>query len=181
MKRLLFAVALIAATAVPALADPTNDLKNAMLNLAKATSYHMEADIKGKTVDVDMMPPGKLHMTMGSSMEMIKIDSDMYLKMGGSWRKFNIPGMDQMTQMFTSRIESASHPASDMTVVDLGPKVVDGVPLHGYNVKSKAGDKEFGSTMYVDGGGMLVRIETPDNGVIRISKFNQPIAIVAPI
>lgn len=179
MKRLLLVLALVAATRFPVLADSTTDLKNAMLNLAKATSYHVTATVKGHEVDADMMPPAKIHVT-ASGMEMIKIDSEMYLKMGGSWRKFAIPGMDQMTQMFTGQLESAKHPATDMIVTDLGPKIVDGVPLHGYSVRSKS-DAHAASTMYIDGAGNIVRIEAPDGGVITISKFNAPMTIDAPV
>jgi hypothetical protein len=179
MKRLLFALALVAATAVPALADPTADLSHAMQNLGRATSYHIQFTAKGMSLDIDAMPPQKMHMT-GGPMEVVKIDNDTYVKMGETWRKFNIPGIEQMTGMYKTTIDAASHPTADMIVTDLGPKVVDGVPLHGYTWTDKEHPKAS-ATFYLDGGGNISRIQPTEGGVIRITKINAPMTIVAPI
>ena len=179
MKRLLFALALVVATAVPALADPTADLRNAMINFGKLTSYHMEATAKGYSIEMDMMPPARMHVT-AAGMEAIKIDGDMYVKMGETWRKFNFPGIEQMANLYKGAIDAASHPRTDMVVDDLGPKVVDGVPLHGYSVTDKDHPKA-GATLYLDGSGNIVRIVPAEGGMVKLSKFNAPMSIVAPI
>jgi hypothetical protein len=179
MKRLLLTLTLVAATVAPALADPKGDLMNAMMKVARATSYHVQTTDKGKSIDMDMMPPTKMHIMMGSTMEMIKIDSEMYVKVQGTWRKFSIPGMDAMVNMYKGNIDKYTHAADDTVVTDIGMKVVDGAPLHGYTMKNA--EAKTPVTIYIDGAGYPARMET-DNGLVMLfSKFNAPMSIDAPI
>jgi hypothetical protein len=179
MKRLLFALALVGATAAPALADPTADLSRAMMNLGAAKSYHVEVTAKGMSMEIDAMPPARMHMT-GGPMEVIKIDNDTYVKMGETWRKFNFPGIEQVAGMYKGAIDTASHPTADMVVTDLGPKNIDGIALHAYTMTDKEHPKAS-ATFYLDGGGNLARIQPTEGGIIKITKINVPVTIVAPI
>jgi hypothetical protein len=180
MKRLLCALALVAFTAAPALADPKSDLVSAMMQFQKASSFHIAATGYGKTIDMDMALPGKMHATMGG-MEAIKIDNTTWVKMGGQWRQFAIPGLDMMTGFVTHAVDVASGKAdsNDMLVTDLGTKSPDGSPLHAYQVTSKSG--KDATTLYLDNTGKLVRVDAPDNAIVRFSKFNAIDPIVPPM
>lgn len=179
MKRLLWTLALIAFSAAPALASPASDVQGAMIMLGTAKSYHVTFTAKGKTGDIDVVKPDKMHVVM-PPMEMVKIGDTSYMKMGGTWRKFTIPGMsEQITSMYEGAIHKVSSHADDVVVTDLGSKVVDGASLHAYVVKNK--DAKEPTTVYIDGRGEPARLETADGTVVRFSKINDPIAIDAPI
>jgi hypothetical protein len=169
MKRLLCALALVAFAAAPALADPKSDLVTAMLQFNKATSYHIAATGKGRTMEADMMLPSKMHVYVGP-MEMIKIDSTMWVKVNGSWQKLTMPGADQMTATLNNAAAIAHTAPDDLVVTDLGMKSPAGVPLHAYTVSNKAGNSP--STVYLDASGLLVRVESTDGTVVTFSKFN---------
>ena len=177
MKRLLCALALVAFAAAPALADPKSDLVAAMLQFSKVSSYHIMATGKGRSMEADFALPGKMHVYAGP-MEMIKIDSTMWMKMNGKWQQFNFPGADQMTAAFNNAIATTHTAPDDLTVTDLGMKSPDGTPLHAYSVNNKAGKSP--STIYLDASGMLVRVETEDGSVVTFSKFNAIPPIVPP-
>ena len=179
MKRMLCALALIAFSAAPALASPQSDVQGAMMTLGSAKSYHINFSSHGKTGDIDIVKPDKMHMIV-SPMEMIKIGNASYMKLGGSWRKFEIPGVsEQITGMYEGAIRNATSHADQLIVVDLGNKVVDGIPMHAYSLKNKETNEP--STVYLDSKGEPVRMETVHSTVIKFSKFNEPIAIDAPL
>jgi hypothetical protein len=178
MRRLLCALALVAFAAAPALADPKSDIMSAMITFGRATSYHMDITAKGHTMAGDIAPPNKMHMS-SAEFEMIKIDSTIWIKIGGSWRKMNFPGADQMTAAYTSALETAKSAPDDLIVTDLGMKVPasGGAPLHAYTVTNKAGKSP--STMFLDGS-TFVEADTTDGSSIRFSKFNVPVDISPP-
>jgi hypothetical protein len=184
VKRLLALVAMVAATTATVFADPTNDLKNAMINLSKATSFHVTASAQGHTMEGDIVRPNKMHITAGP-MEMINIDQTTYVKMGGTWREFTMPGMDRVmapinnVQAFAERAKSNPN----ISVSDLGMKTVDGVSYHAYLVKDGDGSGSA-TTVYVDGNGYPARVDVTDSKgtqSVLFSNFNGPITIVAPI
>jgi hypothetical protein len=179
MKRLLCALALVAVTTAPVLASPQSDVEGAMIGLGTAKSYHISVTGKGRTADIDMVKPGKMHLTAGP-MEMIKIDNTSYMKLNGTWQKFAIPGVsDQITSMYEGAIKNATSHPDELVVTDVGNTVVDGVPLHGYTVKTKNQATPF--TTYLDSKGLPVRMDAADGTVIHFSKINEPIAIDAPM
>jgi hypothetical protein len=180
MKRLLCALALVAFAAAPALADPKSDLISAMMQFQKVSSFHVSATDYGKTIELDMALPGKMHATMGG-MEAIKIDNTTWVKMGGSWHQYAIPMLDSMTGFVTHAVDVATGKSSpdDMLVTDLGTKSPDGSPLHAYMVTSKSG--KDATTLYVDNTSKLVRVDAPDGAIVRFSKFNAIDPIVPPM
>lgn len=177
MKRLLLALALVAASAGPALADPAGDVRSAMLEFAKLTSFHMSASSQGKTVEADFLPPGKAHFIM-PPLEVITIDGTVWAKINGTWQTFAFPGITQLTGTFSAAIDALRNPSADMTVTDLGEKTVDGTQLHAYGVTSTSGGTP--STVYIDANGRLVRAEGGSAGVVRFSRFNAPLEIDPP-
>jgi hypothetical protein len=177
MKRLLLAFALALTALAPALADPGSDVRGAMMALARATSFHISADAGGQQVEADFVPPEKAHFVAGP-VEVITISGTTWMKFGGSWRQFSIPGMDRLTGFVTGTIDTLRDPPEDMTVTDLGMKPADGVPLHAYAVASKSGG--YADTVYLDRSGTIARIDIPNSGSVRFSRYNAPVTIDPP-
>jgi len=175
VRRLLLAAARVAAGAAPALADPAAAVRSAMIAFAKLTSYHINVQAQGRTIDVDMVMPARTHIVTPGA-EVIAIDGTTWVKAGGSWRQITFPFMGQLTGMYQSALDALRNPSGDFVVTDLGTKNVDGETLHAYLVKSNGGD---GSTVYLDAKGALARVDTT-SGFVRFSKFNAPIAIDPP-
>jgi hypothetical protein len=177
MKRLLLALALALAAYAPALADPASDVRGAMLALAKATSFHISATAGGQDVEADFLPPAKAHFVAGP-VEVITVAGTTWVKLGGSWRQFTVPGMDRITGFVQGTIDTLRNPPDDLVVNDLGMKSVDGTTLHAYTVASKSGG--YTNTVYLDRSGLLARIDAPNASVVRFSKFNAPLTIDPP-
>ena len=185
MRRLGFVLVLIAATAAPAFADAAADaVKHNLLAFTKLTSYHMAVDTKGKTIDVDMVNPNKMHVTIGS-IEAIMLDDAMYVKPRGSWMKIPSAASGMAGAAFMGVVDRAKETVNqeNFAATDLGMKTVGGASLHAYLVKNKDASKP--ATMYFDAAGMLARIEIDgDKGgttAIVYSKYNAPMKIEAPI
>ncbi|HEV8020824.1 MAG TPA: hypothetical protein VGP41_06140 [Candidatus Lustribacter sp.] len=178
MKHFLATLALVAFAAAPALADPKSDLMAAMMQFGKASSYHMDVAGKGRTMEADVVLPNKMHMT-SAQFEMIKIDQTTWVKMGGKWQQFTMPGMEQIMGSVNSTL-ATTHPTDQMVVTDLGMKspASGGPPLHAYTVTNEAGKSP--STMFLDGG-RLVEVDNTDGTMVRFSKFNDPIDISPPM
>jgi len=173
MNRLFAAIGLVVATAAPALANANDDVKNAMTVLIKASSYHMDiAGAHGMLASADVENPGRSH-TYSPEAESIVVNGTMYMKMHGTWQK--LPG--NMGQMPSPADFTKSMAPNAFAATDLGPRLVGGVMLRAYNVTNT---KKQSSTIYLDGSGRPVRIES-DTTVIRISKFNAPMNIRAPL
>lgn len=180
MKRLLCALALVVFAAAPASADPKSDLMAAMIGFAKATTFHMEVSAKRGTLEADMALPGKMHVS-SAQFEMIKIDTTTWIKVGGQWRQFAMPGMEQMTGALTNAIAAAHYEnPDDLVVTDLGMKTpaAGGSPLHAYSVTNKAGKSP--ATIFLDGG-RLVEIDSADGNSVKFSKFDVPVDIQPPM
>ena len=179
MKRLLCALALVAFGAAPALADPKSDLMASMIGLGKASSYHVSVISKRGSIEGDIALPSKMHIT-SPQFEMIKIDQTTWVKIGGQWRQFALPGMEQITAGITGAIETARGKQDDLVVTDLGMKVPagGGGPMHAYSMTNKAGKSP--ATAFVDGG-TLTEIDNADGTAMKFSKFNVPVDISPPM
>ena len=179
MKRVICALALVVFAAAPALADPKSDLMAAMVGMSKATSYHMSISGRGRSMEADMALPGKMHM-VSAQFEMIKIDSTMWMKMGGKWQQLSMPGMaESMTGAVTQAIAMAHGSPDDMTVTDLGMKapLSGGPPMHAYSVTNKAGKSP--ATIFVENG-VLGEIDNTDGTSVKFTRYNQPVDIQPP-
>lgn len=177
MNRLLAVIALVAATTAPAFANANDDVKNAMIALARASSYHMEiATGQGMQMSADVENPGRFH-TYSPHAESIVVNGAMYMKMGGAWQKFPAAAMRGMPSPADfMKTMTAQH--NDYVATDLGMRLAGGTMLHAYKVTSAA--KGRTDTIYLDSSGKLARIEA-DASVIRFSKFNVPLNIHPPI
>lgn len=182
MHRLLASlafVALAALTALPGAADPATDaVRNAFVAFSHATSYHVNVQAQGKTVNGDVVPPDKYHFIVPPT-ELIVIGSYTYVKLNGAWRQFNAAGFAGFTAPL-DRVKAMTASPDSVKVTDLGMKTVDGQSLHAYSVLS-AGNNGA-STVYIDGGGLPVRVDSSSGEIVRFSQFNSPaITIVAPV
>jgi hypothetical protein len=177
MTRMVLALAFTLAAAAPALADPTADVKNAMIAFGNAKSFHVSAEAAGRNIEGDIVPPAKAHFIAGP-FEMITISGTTWVKTGGGWHQFTIPGMDRITVFVNGAIDTVRNPPADLVVTDLGTKTIDGATLHGYTISNKAGNSP--STIYLDGSGTLARVEANGGSVVRFSKFNAPLQIDPP-
>lgn len=183
MRRLILAASLAAAMAVPALADPAGDVRNAFLKFADASSYHIAvSSSRGPAGEGDFVKPDRMHMMMGPA-EMIALPDATYVKAGGNWMKLPRPMPNALgpTLDYVKGI-STGKPA-DLKVEDLGMKTVDGSSFHAYKVEPK--DAAV-STVYVNGDGYVARIDAVEKGngatsVVKFSNYNAAIKIEAPI
>ena len=174
--RLLLAASFIAlASVTSALADPTDDVRKALVNFANVTSYHMTFESKSQKGEADVVKPNKMHMVAGP-MEMITIADGTYVKVQGNWMKLPRP-MPQVQNAMFGYVHDLGAKPQDVTVEDLGSKTIDGAGYHAYKVTPNGGKP---STVYVDGSGLLARIVT-DTGSVTFSKFNAPVKIEAPV
>ncbi len=174
--RLIGTMVLAAATTLPALADASADLRNAVAATARERSYHMTmTSAASGTVEADMLYPGRLHMIMKKmNMESIVIGDTMYMKQNGVWHK--LPGGGSATT--SDPIKAMAAKWKLVKVVDLGQKLAGGSMLHAYrvtNLRTQSAD-----TVFLDSGGRMVRFED-GTAVFQISKFGEPLNIVAPI
>jgi len=175
--RLLATVLVVGASAAPAFADANSDVYNAMIGFRKLHSYHLDVATRGGHVSIDAVRPDRMHVVTPRN-ETYFIGQMMYVKVNGAWRKY--PGGSEESGLsfgdFAKNIE-ATRGTYDAT--DLGPVVVDGAQLHAYQVKAKRSGKPD-SKIFLDSQGRLARMETRTT-VMRISKFNEPLTIQAPM
>ena len=138
MRGLIVPIALlVTALAAPALATPTDDVKNAFIGFGQLTSYHFAVEANGKSGEGDVVVPDKMQMTFGPT-KIIHIGTSTWVFVGGHWMQ--MPGtadsMGRMTGGLSAAQSYAANP-KDITVTDLGTKSVDGETLHLYSVQNK--------------------------------------------
>jgi len=177
------AFVLAASLAAPAFATPTDDVKNALIALGQATSYHMVIESNGKTGEGDWVAPDKMEMTFGPT-EIIRIGTTSWVHVHGQWMQLPASAASSMGAGATGGVteaQSMAANAKDVTVTDLGMKTVGGATFHAYSVTQK-GDSSP-RIIYVGGDGRVARIEhatASGTSSISFSKFNQPATITAP-
>jgi hypothetical protein len=177
------AFALTVFLAAPAFATPTDDVKNALIALSQATSYHLVIDSNGKTGEGDWVAPDKMQMTFGPT-EIIRIGTASWVHVQGHWMQVPAAAAGSMGAGATSGVSQAQNMAAnakDVTVTDLGMKTVGGATMHAYSVVQKG--ETSPQIVYVGSDGRVQRIErTTSAGTssITFSKFNQPATISPP-
>jgi hypothetical protein len=178
--RVLLAAILALSASSAALADPTGDVQKALVAFGNASSYHIAVESpKAPKVEGDVSKPDRMHFTMGSS-EMITIGGLTYVKAGGNWMRLPqaMPGMAGAALTYVQNL--ASRPL-DAPVEDLGTKSVDGKSYHAYKVSPTGGRP---TTIYVDGAGTVARIDVVEGdatSIVRLSNYNVPVKIEAPV
>jgi hypothetical protein len=185
MRSILAFFTLFALSTGLAVADPLPpQLATAFANFGAAKTYHMTLNAHGQQMDLDVVSPGRQHMTMHGGkmdMEMIRIDSDTYMKMNGTWQKFSLPGMDALFSKYAKYREIATGHTTDVKIADLGMTAVGGDPMHEYAISSATSDA---TDVYVGADGLIHQmvINGKDGTATMVfSGYNSPITIVAPI
>jgi len=168
------AIALAAMTTSLAFADVPAGLASAIATTQKATSYHVSIAAATGTTEADIVEPDRIHSVSPKS-ELIAIGPTLYVKVGGAWRQI-AGGGAQLAPMDVPR-QIASH-LPDITATDLGMKTVDGQTLHDFHTDDPKLKQT--STVYVDGSGRIVRVETGTT-IVRLSNFNESVTITAPM
>jgi hypothetical protein len=171
---LLAIMAFAAASTLSARAGTPAIVMQALQTTMK-TSYHMTmVSPQTGAVEADVVPPSRMHLLMKKeNMEAIVIDSTMYMKQNGTWKKY--PGVDIMKMQ---TLQSLAASTDKFTVDDLGPKLIDGALLHAYrttNLKTKTV-----ASFFLDGSGRIARMEVGSD-VIQFSKFGETVTITAPM
>jgi hypothetical protein len=172
-------VALVALSGAPASANPTDDVRAAMLRFAALSSYEMTFGTGARSGTVDFVKPNSMHMTMGP-MEMISVGETAYVKQGsGGWMKIRNTAPVGPAEM-ANRIRDYAVKVNTLTATDLGMKNVGGESLHAYRVTSKDGSP---ANVYIGRDGLPHRFDSSSNGnnVVRISKFNAVAPIRPPV
>ena len=179
---IVLAAILVTASSAPALATPADDVKNAFVNFAQLSAYHLTLDANGKHGEGDVVAPDKMQLTIGPT-TIVRIGTNTWVQVGGHWMQLQAAG-DQMSRMTGGLSEAQSIAANpkDVTVTDLGMKTVDGETVHAYSVQSKG--KSTPSTVYVGSDGRVHGVDTTDSqgkiSTVRFSKFNETITIAPP-
>ena len=179
MRRLITCLIFTFAVTTAANASPTDDVRQAMINLSQAHSFHMSMQINGMAIETDEVPPDRFHVT-SSMFEMIMLPNAMYMKMHGTWTK--VPGQTGMNSVDQTAALRSEMKSGSFTATDLGMKLVGGQMLHAYSVVSASSKKA--STLYVNAQHLPARMEFGDAkgaGAATFSNFNAPVTINAPI
>ena len=151
--------ALLCGISAGASADTKGALVKYALAMAAVHSYHADMQTDRGTIGMDVVGPGRYHMTMPSGPEVIVIESDMWVKMGGNWTK--LPGHMPNMEAMIARARAANPPADvdkNFTISDLG--MVDG--LHAYTLQRKSEDSVV--TLYLRGDSLPAKIVSVSNG-----------------
>lgn len=138
----LTAVFTASALAAPlfAQADPASDVAQSWRLFGTLKSYH--ADVKradNRNVSMDVVVPGKMHVTMSTGMQVIRINADTWIYREGSW--MNVPvAMPQMSGMGdtarTMGLKDKPEPGT-YTITYLGSALVNGVAARHYRLARK--------------------------------------------
>ena len=180
MRGLIVPIALlVTALAAPALATPTDDVKNAFIGFGQLTSYHFAVEANGKSGEGDVVVPDKMQMTFGPTKI---IGTSTWVFVSGHWMQ--MPGtadsMGRMTGGLSAAQSYAAANPKDITVTDLYEKRRRRT-LHLYSVQNKGNSTpEHGD---VGSDGRVHRIDTESQGkvsIVRFSMFNESITIAAP-
>ena len=169
--------ALVTLAATPAFANPTDDVRSALMRYAGLSSYRMTMTAEKGGMTMDIVRPDSVHMS-ASGMELVKIGSTMYVKAPGGkgWMKQSVHGAGPAA--VADKMKSMLNERDAFTATDLGMKAMHGgEPMHAYKVKQKNGSS---SVIYVARDGFVHRMQS-DNSTMEFSKFNQIAPIRAPI
>lgn len=169
------AAGLIGLATTSALADPSPAVIAAVSATANQPSYHLTiTSPRMGTIESDVVKPDKEHAIWKSG-ETIVIGSTMYMKMGGSWKKMNVPGLWSSPVDVVKQIQAQG---GNYTSSDLGMRIIGGVPYHAYRVTDTK--KHFDDVIFVDAAGRLGRIEAHGD-VMVFSKYGETVSIRAPM
>jgi hypothetical protein len=171
-------LALATLTGAPASANPTDDVRAAMLKFADLNSWEMSFGSGARQATMDYVKPNSMRMS-SRGMQMVHVGNTTYVNMNGKWQKFTHERAGGGFEM-ADHIRRAVSASNGVTATDLGMKSIGGETLHAYKMTPKDGQP---GTIYIGADGLPHRFQGSDtnNEVVTISKFNQVAPIRAPI
>ncbi len=158
--------------ALPASADISPALTNAIVVMSKLPSYHMSMTTPEGPAETDVANPGKMHTVMKAG-EMYIIGQTMYMKINSKWTKFTNSSAD------TDVLARYHKFSSNFSSADLGMRTVSNGTFHAYAVHDTT-HPNVKNTIYLDGLGRMARIDL-DTNVILFSRYGEPVSIQAPM
>lgn len=175
------------ATATAPSAATGDDIKKLYENFAKVKSFRatMKVEAGGQTQEgsMEVVLPDKMHLKMtvaGQQVEMIMIGTDTYTKVGGSWTKMTVPGMDAAALDIDDLSKDFQEASTSSAAQKGGTDTVNGKRCQIYTITETDGGKT--ELCIADGLPLRVVIQSSDSKVtMTFSDFNANIEIKAPI
>jgi hypothetical protein len=173
---------LLTLTAAPAYADPTGDVRAAMLKLVALSSWEMKGQttISGRpsAITADFVRPNSMHMTTPQT-EMISTGSAVYVRIAGrGWTKIPASPGGANPAAMPFNVRDMTRNANRITATDLGMRSVGGETLHAYRMKDTDGNQ---TTAYIGSDGFPHRMEGRNGQTVTFGRFNAVPPIRAPI
>ena len=171
-------LALATLTAAPASANPTDDVRAAMLKFADLSSWEMSFGSGARQATMDFIKPNSMRMS-SRGMQMVHVGNTTYVNMNGKWQRLTHERVRGGFEM-ADHIRRAVSASNNVAAIDLGMKSIGGETLHAYKMTPKDGQS---GTIYIGGDGLPHRFQGRDtnNETVTISKFNAVPPIRAPI
>lgn len=179
-RHLWITLALAAATAAPVAASPNDDVMHAAEKFAAAKTFHATMTAGTRISEADYVAPDRWHMTMPSA-ESVLIGSTMYVKAGGSWMRFPMPGIQAMTDQIRGPAQIRERAAS-LKIDDQGVDA-DG---HKYAYDATGNGYTAHVVMWIgltDGLPHKMIVTPQGKGgpvTVLYSRYNEPITIAVP-
>jgi len=181
-------VAIVAAalSAVPAAANPTDEVRAAILRLEHLSSYRMTAMGHGRSYPMDVDRNGNVRVFYGQ-VEIVCVGPTRFVRTPGSnWRRLaDTPEKVVSTVNFVvSRLLTAQQQALGLqgfSAADLGTRTIDRESLRVYR---RTIGTTYSDLLYVGLDGVVRRITGPgetETDVLAFSSFNAISAIRAPL
>src|SRR5579862_3082804 len=92
----------LAFAAVPALADPVGDLNQALHAFSQVKSVHTDVSSPGGDASIDQIGAHKMRYSatiMGRPYQVVRINADSWVNMGGRWKHSNYGQNPMFTQI----------------------------------------------------------------------------------
>jgi len=128
-----------------ALADPADDINQAIRAFAAVQSVHVDVTApNGMSASEDMVAPNKSHIwftMMGRPMQWVIIGNDTYVNYGGSWKKSRSTAANPIvTQMNAAQriILKNKDVREQYRVTGGAPAAVNGTPARKYHLVDKS-------------------------------------------
>lgn len=183
-------VAYFGATAATAIADPADDVNQAVKAFSAAKSVHADISSPEGSGTEDMIAPDKdktTAMYMGRQIQIIKIGADRYVNYTGTWQKGRYTGAGDP---INSQMDAAMNAVlkqrdirQEFNVSDAGTAMVGGVQAHKYHLVDK-GRGDVTADVYVGAGHLPLRlVVNSDGGAVTwtYSRYNRVADFSAPI
>jgi outer membrane lipoprotein-sorting protein len=150
-----FISALGCATAAAALADPADDINQAIRTFASAKSVHVDVTSARGSGTEDMVAPNKSNASyafMGHQIQIVKIGSDRWINVTGQWKRARSASALAINSQIDAAVNAVLQQKDvreEYVVSDGGTATVGTVPAHKYHLvdkdTSKSGDVFVGA------------------------------------